>query len=87
MGCSAASDGRGSKVEMEAGHRKKVWDGEFSVVRSQMYVVVCFHLQEAAVYMLFSSKYTILYLLGLIKNYTKVIIIKVYTAQINQINI
>lgn len=48
MGCSAASAGRGSKAEMAAGRRKKVWGVEFSVVRSQMFVVVCLHLQEAA---------------------------------------
>lgn len=33
---------------MAAGRRKKVWGVEFSVVRSQMFVVVCLHLQEAA---------------------------------------
>lgn len=48
MGCSFASAGTGSKAEMEAGHRKKVWDDEFSVVHSQMHVAVCLHLQEAA---------------------------------------
>lgn len=33
---------------MVAGRRKKVWDGESSGVHSQMYAVVCLHLQEAA---------------------------------------
>ena len=50
MGCSSASAGSGSKVEMVAEHRKRVWDEEFSAVRSQMNVVVCLHLQEEAVY-------------------------------------
>lgn len=45
MGCSAASAGTGNKVEMVAGRRKKVWDGEFSAVHSQMCVAVCLHLQ------------------------------------------
>lgn len=48
MDYSFASAGTGSKVEMVAGHRKKVWDGELSAVHSQMHVAVCLHLQEAA---------------------------------------
>lgn len=46
-GGSSASAGRGSKAEMVAERRKRVWDVEFSAVRPQTCAVVCLHLQDA----------------------------------------
>lgn len=58
MGCSSASAAAGrGKVETQAGRRRKVWDVELSVVRYQMCVVVCFHLQEATVYIISKQIY------------------------------
>lgn len=47
---------RGSRAEMVAGHRKKVWDGDFSVVHSQMIVAVCLHLQKCVLRSLTSNE-------------------------------
>jgi len=46
---SATAAGTCTVVEKAAGHRRKVWNVVFFVVRSHVCVVVCFHLQEAAV--------------------------------------